>query len=64
MATLLRSEPDVSLTRVRIWVVDLDHQSWIERGDGNAFWLTRWLACQKSHLFETARNEAISPFPI
>lgn len=41
VATLLRAEPDGSVTRVRVWIVDLDHQSWIEHGDGKAFWLTR-----------------------
>ncbi|GIS69796.1 MAG: hypothetical protein CM1200mP9_06170 [Gammaproteobacteria bacterium] len=35
------------MTRVQVWVIDLDHHSWIEHGDGNAFWLTRLASASK-----------------
>ena len=41
VVTLIRPEPDGSTSEIRLWIVDADGQSWIEHGDGEAFWINR-----------------------
>lgn len=39
VAILHRSNPDGSISRRRIWIVDSDGFSWIEHGGRNAWWV-------------------------
>ena len=41
VVTLIRPEPDGSTSEIRLWIVDADGHSWIEHGDGEAFWINR-----------------------
>ena len=41
VVTLERAEEDGESSRIRIWIVDNDGESWIEHGDSESYWMNR-----------------------
>ena len=39
VVTLERAEEDGESSRIRIWIVDNDGESWIEHGDSESYWM-------------------------